>query len=249
METARKRIQKLRRTAYLHSEKILSDQPACVWLSLAGMKIVVPNPGGRREAYRPAIATLQHEIAVRDFLTAFRKNEIGIIETWSIDSNGIGFGKGQHRVKPDGFFTARIKSESRHLFFEIDLGSEPLHRLTRRILAYRQFFKCGGFAERLGISAHEFKKHPFRVLTIFTSERRQKDFLANLEAEGLRNFVLAAPIETACSDPFGRIWTNCRGESGLRWHSQEPDSPLVKTLGLRSEPQASGTAVWKPPHS
>jgi hypothetical protein len=216
VEATKKRLQKLKNCAYLESERILWGCPPCVWLRPKAATFI-DHRLKRRPATSPAIATLQHEIAVRDFRTAIlvqQKNSNSTLEECSIAPSALSFGS-ESWLRPDAFLSLGTPAPQ-HFFVEIDRGTESLCELMEKAEEYRRLLKAGVFARRCGSATTEYKKHPFRVLLLLSSERRQENLLTALSTQGFREFVLTTSVDRACKTPFGCIWRAPAGGTALR---------------------------------
>lgn len=69
------------------------------------------------------------------------------------------------QLKPDGYFEIQSSGQSRAMFLEVDLGTEPLHTWQQKTSRYLQLALTGQFQQR-------FRQPQFRVLVVCTSQRR-----------------------------------------------------------------------------
>jgi hypothetical protein len=231
---ATKRLQALKARGYILDRRRRVGEPSILCLtkkafdelSAAGQLDGYPRLTPEQFAKRSRIetSTLNHELAVMDvkvsITTAIGKTAgryaIEEFTTWPALSqfNAI-HPEQRHRVtvRPDGFLHAVEKNddgeESDHRFFlELDRSTEVQRLLAEKCLCYREYYTGGGFAERCGCPADEFRRHPFRVLVVLRTAERQ-----NNTAERLMNCfpplkfqAWLTTLPEVLSDPLGKIW-------------------------------------------
>lgn len=69
------------------------------------------------------------------------------------------------QLKPDGYFEIQNSGQTRAMFLEVDLGTEPLQTWQQKTAHYLQLALSGQFQQR-------FRQPQFRVLVVCTSARR-----------------------------------------------------------------------------
>ena len=142
--------------------------------------------------------TLRHELAVQEVKTALtlavnqtEQFRVAEFTTWpllyefrvTLPANGNTFSRPEILLKPDGFIrimeTDSEGQEFRRLFFlEVDRSTENLNTLVTKALAYREYYRTGGLAEKFGASKANANNYPFRVLIVLKSAER-RDNVAN----------------------------------------------------------------------
>jgi hypothetical protein len=118
-------------------------------------------------------------------------------------------------VKPDGFFwisesgpDPKVPAADHYFFLELDRSTEPQSRLAIRAGCYRDYYRRGGFARRLGHAATELHRLPFRVLMVFNNAERRNNMAENLLL--LRPPILSQVWLTTLPElkaiPLGDVW-------------------------------------------
>lgn len=112
-------------------------------------------------------------------------------------------GEGQYlTVTPDAFFGLKTESGKHYFFLEIDRGTEPLHRFTRKIIAYKAYWKSGKYTAR-------YSFNHFRVLSVTESDRRLANLMeATIKVGGKNMFLFTTLEETLEDSPLGDIWVS-----------------------------------------
>jgi Replication-relaxation len=223
LETARKRLQKLRGAGYIECQRLLHAVPACVWMT-AKASTLLGRP--RSHSHRPNLASLRHELVIRDFRMRLLLDapEYGMdVETVRVQAEDISFNVRGCRHRPDAFLTLGGKTR-KHYFLEIDLGTESIRVFTRKIEQYERLFKRGAFAARFDAPPGRYRDYPFQVLAVFDSPTRQERVLAALREDGYRHFLLAARLPEACATPLAEIWTSPAREAKTSLGSATPPS-------------------------
>jgi hypothetical protein len=115
-------------------------------------------------------------------------------------------------VRPDGF--VRISEaeadggNTYDAFLELDRSSEVQEILISKAIAYLNYYKSGGFAERNGGPGTSAADFPFRVLMVLKSVERRNNIAARL-AESIPPILRHTWLTTFAEvvrDPLGPIW-------------------------------------------
>lgn len=210
IETARKRMQKLRDAGYVECQRLLYEVPACVWLTPKANPSLGRAGLRRGRSHRPNLSSLRHELVIRDLRMRLLLDapRVGMeVETVAIQAVDISFNIRGRRHQPDAFIALGSKS-MKHYFLEVDLGTESIPVFIKKIGQYEHMFKSGLFASKFEAPPDRYRDYPFQVLAVFDSSLRQERVLSALRERGVRHFVLAAPLQEACNNPFGEIWTS-----------------------------------------
>ena len=183
-----------------------------------------PNIGWATQEKRINVSdlTLRHELGVMDckaaLFTAVRSQpEFTLAEfaTWPLR---IQF-KAVHPVsgakilvKPDGFIRlkeTRRGSRDHFLFLEVDYSTESFNTLAAKLRCYRNYYRHGDFADRLGHHAGEYRRFPFRVLVVCKSEERRNSLkeLLRESKPPIKTFACLATFDEFLSDPLKVIDT------------------------------------------
>ena len=226
-EAAKKRVQRLKAEGYVRVRSQRANESAIYILTRKafetlrqnGMLPEIPRLGWAAQEKRGKVSdlTLRHELGVMDckaaMFTAVRtRPELSIVEfsTWpqKIQFEMIHPIAGvKVVVKPDGFICLEAKHESRRtafFFLEADFSTESLETLAMKIRCYRNYYRQGGFAKRLGHQMKDYRKFPFRVLVVCISAKRCSN-LAELLRRGNPPISKFSFITTAVdfwSDPL-----------------------------------------------
>jgi hypothetical protein len=231
-EAAKKRLQRLKAAGLIRERRRLPNQPAILSISRAGFNLVCehgllssPEFAGLRFENRTKFSdlTLRHELQVLDCKAAIcsavaKTPRFEVIEfstrpaMHQFNASPV-IGSQVVLVKPDGFIRILENEEDgergEHAFFlEVDRSTETQQRVVNKGGCYADYYRSGGFAQRNGATAEEFKDFPFLVLMVFqTPERR------NIAAEQM--LLLSPPVKTQAwlttftelmSNPLGSIW-------------------------------------------
>ncbi len=236
IETAKKRLQKLRRAGLIRDRARQAHEPLTLLLTKKGFHLLKRQ--GRLDGY-PVLSdaqfdvrshvsrlTLRHELAVVGVKAALlaalsKRTNIRVITstTWPLLSqfrthkpHTSGYGGASVIVKPDGYLCLHEKDADgiaeHHCFIEVDRGTESQAVLADRVACYRTHYRSGGFAESRGGSRDQFADYPFRVLAIFpTAERRNNAAERLLLVDPpIKTMVWLTTMPEILVDPLGPIW-------------------------------------------
>jgi hypothetical protein len=230
-EAAKKRVQRLKMAGYIRVRSRMANEPAIHILTRKAFDVLnqrrmldrVPQIGWAVQEKRLKVSdlTLRHELGVMDFkgalFTAVRIHPGLRIVEFSTWPQRLGFktihpvtGAKVH-VKPDGFICleeTRAGAKKYHLFFlEADCSSETLGTLDVKLRCYRNFYRLGGFAQRLKHATSEYRRFPFRVLVICKSGERRGNLARRLcqSKPPIKTFACLATFEEITSDLFSTI--------------------------------------------
>ncbi len=250
-EAAKKRLQKLKRSALLIERRRRVYQPSILLLSKRGFQVLreagqLPDLPAvtwtevRRRA-RVTDAMLRHHLTVLDFkaaLTQALAKEDGFslteFSTWrlaspivaSIDRNSF------DNIQPDAFI--RIMDQSQNLeqvfFLEIDRPRELLEHLIARIVRYRDYYRRGDFAQFSGGAPEQYEKFPFRVLIVFRNRQRRNNAaerLLLLSKPILRQAWLAT-LDEFLANPLGSLWVTPHAYRRFTDQDQRMELTFVK---------------------
>jgi hypothetical protein len=214
-EAARKRLTRLAKVGALNGFRVpgfgrIFSLTSATFLALAKFMEFDPE-----KPNKIPLATLAHELAVRDFRTSLilgaRSN--GLPFRIQINSQRLAFCTSRAKVRPDGFFEVQAFQVYR-FFFEVDTGTESLSILKERLQNYfllRRRFRWGKRSER----GDQTLYGDFRVLLLFRTERRKKSALRMFARMSFAHICLVATWYEALTDPFGEVWTRVRRD-GLK---------------------------------
>ena len=228
-EAAKKRVQKLKRAGLVGERSRRPFEPSILFLTSKGFDTLsiqgalsgYPNLTWAAFERRAQVSelTLKHELDILEVKTAItlaihQRPNFNLVEfsTWpalfEFDS-APGPYEPPRTVKPDGFI--RIQEEQSpgsfqefDFFLEVDRSTEVLERLATQACCYRQYYRNGGLAKRLGKTGPV----PFRVLMVFqNAERRNNvaDTLLRL-APPIMEQVWLATLGDLRSNALGDIW-------------------------------------------
>lgn len=236
IETAKKRIQKLRRAGLIRDRARHAHEPMALLLTKKGFHLLKHH--GRLDGYpmlsdaqfdirsHVSALTLQHELQVVGVKAALlaalsKRTNIRVITctTWPLLSQfrthqpaASGYSGASVIVKPDGYLCLHEKDTDgiaeHHCFIEVDRGTESQRVLVERAASYRTHYRSGGFAESRGGSREHFAEYPFRVLAIFpTAERRNNGAERLLMIDPpIKTMVWLTTMPEMLRDPLGPIW-------------------------------------------
>jgi hypothetical protein len=120
----------------------------------------------------PGVATLSHELALRDLKTALitraRWEGTDVVD-FSLNSPQLGFKTEFGSVRPDSYIRTKTAQQAKasDFFIELDQGTESLDHLEWKVVQYWNFYREGGFAQRMGLPRESYKVLPFRVILVF----------------------------------------------------------------------------------
>lgn len=236
METAKKRIQKLRGAGLIRDRARHAHESMALLLTKKGFHLLKHHD--RLEGY-PVLSdaqfdirshvsalTLRHELQVVGVKAALlaalsTRTNVHVITctTWPLLSQfqthqpaASGYGGTSVIVKPDGYLCLHEKDAAgiaeHHCFIEVDRGTESQRVLAERAACYRAYYRSGGFAESRGGSREDFENYPLRVLAIFpTAERRNNAAERLLLVDPpIKTMVWLTTMPEMLRDPLGPIW-------------------------------------------
>jgi hypothetical protein len=231
---ATKRLQTLKAGGYVLDRRRRVGEPSILCLtkkafdelSAAGQLNGYPRLTPEQFAKRSRIetSTLSHELAVMDvkvsITTSIGKTAgryaIEGFTTWPALSQFNAIHPEQRQrvtVRPDGFLHVVEKGdegeEYDHRFFlEVDRSTEVQRLLADKCLCYRQYYTSGGFAERCGCAAEEFKRHPFRVLVVLQNAERRNNTAERLMncSNPIRFQAWLTTLPEVLENPLGNVW-------------------------------------------
>jgi hypothetical protein len=233
-EAAKKRLQKLKAAGFIkeRSRKVYDPavlsltSAAFVFLSNNGHLSALPHLSKSTWEKRSEVSdrTLMHELEVIDVKTAFHRvmhdqQAIGILkfETWPLLNQFSVCGAGSRvldtLVKPDGFIAIQQQLSNdmnlvHNFFLELDRSTEGQDVLVSKAIAYSEYYRSGGFAQRSGALRTEYKKHPFRVLIVFKSTERRNNFAQRILSQTPRILtqLYLSTFDEVVTRPLDSIW-------------------------------------------
>lgn len=232
-EAAKKRLQRLKAVGLVGERPRRAIEPAILFLGKRGFEELkrrgelsrYPHLSWPQLEKRARVSelTLRHELAVLDVkaavCAAVAREPLRCVaefSTWPALSEFMACpAPGQRPVllKPDGFI--RIDeteadgslSESAY-FLELDRSTETQERVALKAACYLDFYKRGGFAERVGLRRDQFKEAPYIVLIVFRNQERRNNCAERLLCGVVP--VLTQTWLTTMSEllenPLGPIW-------------------------------------------
>jgi hypothetical protein len=235
-EFAKKRIAKLKNAGFIAERPRRQFEPSILYLTGLAFQALAdhghladyPNLGMTKFEKRAKVSDLKirHELAVMDIKVAVANSIAGqpplhLHQFWTwprlyefAASTVIdGFRAKPGTIQPDGYIRVSeqtVNGAIEHAFFlEVDRTTESLGKLAARAVAYLDYYRSGGFAVWRGADRDQYKQYPFRVLGVFLSETRMRNFALRLVANNppIRHQFLLASLSDAIRDPFGAIWT------------------------------------------
>lgn len=196
IETARKRLSKLTAAGIL--VRGLENTRSIYFLTSRCAKGLSRYAIKSHSIIKPNLATLEHELAVRDFRTSIITvvgKEGLMMGDFSIDSHEISFAARQGVTRPDGYFEICGNRTVLRFFFEIDTGSESYDVLSCRLKNYSAYYRSGGFARRTSGYSSNWQHFPFRVIFLFKTASR-REYAAKLFTNlGFRSFAICETWE------------------------------------------------------
>jgi len=237
-EAGKKRVQKLLGVGLLSEQARQPNEPATLTLANQGYRALLdagllnhyPQQDWRSFQKRVKVsdARIRHELDVMSVKAAFARSirsrddlVLAEFSTWpklfefQARRPMIRQGYTHDRkvlMKPDGF--VRIHQQTPQgtaehcLFLEVDRGSETLATVASKILGYRDYYHKGGFAQRMGFSAQEREKCPFRVLLVAPSERRIAGVAGTLlqQRPPIQSLAWMTTLDSLLTDPLKCRW-------------------------------------------
>jgi hypothetical protein len=236
-EYAKKRIAKLKDAGFIAERPRRRFEPSVLSLTRRAFQVLhdrgylVEYPEltlhSMEKRSRVSELTLRHELAVMDvkvaMVKAIRPQPSLHVErfcTWpklyEFSSRIFEDGSAQRRglIQADGYL--RISQQANGIprevafYLEIDRGTERLQSLVDRAVAYLDHYRSGGYSLWRGAQREEYKRYPFRVLGVFTSERRLRNIAERLLVNDppVRHQFLLANFAEVIHDPLGPIWSS-----------------------------------------
>jgi len=228
-EAAKKRIQKLKAAGLVGERPRRAYEPSILFLTRRGFSILsergslsdyptLTSASFEKRAHVSEL-TLKHELDVLAVKTAItvairqRPNfSLAEFNTWPTlfeFESAPGPYEPKRIVRPDGFIRIQERQPDASLheyvfFLEVDRSTEVLERIAIQACCYREYYRNGGLAQRLGESAQV----PFRVLMLFqNSERRNNtaDCLLRVTPPILEQVWLAT-FSDLRTNTLGDIW-------------------------------------------
>jgi hypothetical protein len=232
-EAAKKRIQKLKVGGYVAERPRRAYEPSVLFLTKSAFQMLTdarhlddfPRLEWAHMQKRVQVSpqTLAHELAVIDakaaLVAALASAPRMCVEQFTTWPRLCQFNarpapaSPDILVKPDGFLWitesgADLKAADHYFFLELDRSTEPQARLAVRAACYRDYYRRGGFAWRLGHPASEPNRLPFRVLMVFNNAERRNNTAENLLL--LRPPILSqvwlTTLPALKANPLGDIW-------------------------------------------
>ena len=231
MEAAKKRLHALATSNYLSGKRRRPNEAAVYSLSKKGFDALRAHVGtqphratrwsGAERRLHVSPLTLQHEldvVSVRAAMTgAIRTRCEDAIQEFCTRPSMIAFKvnvpwEPAVTVKPDGFAHVRMRRHNGTIvddffFLEVDRSTESQTILFRRLAAYGEFYRRGGFARRRGGLPQDYKRYPFRVLVTCRSPERMCSLatqLANRSRTGTQ--IWLTTFAECVTNPLRQIW-------------------------------------------
>ena len=226
-EAAKKRLQKLKAAGYVAERKRGVNEPPILFLtrkaftelSERGLLSAYPEIGWAALERRMQVSqlTLKHELEVVDLKAAFAASlgaheaTLAEFSTWPALFEFTTFHprtKERVLVKPDGFIRIREGGGEHTFFLEHDHSTETLETLTNRCACYREYYRSGGFAARIGADHSALEDSVFRVLVVCKTEERRNNLAEALLRwqPPIRSHSWLTTFEEAINNPLGDIW-------------------------------------------
>jgi hypothetical protein len=263
---AKKRIQRLKAAGFIAERPRKTFEESVLFLTRRALQ-VLHDDGHLADFPKISLSsfdkrakvsdlTIRHELAVMEVKVAFTKAvaerpALALVQfsTWPrlfsfvspVSFSGVRMAP--QPIKPDGFVRLHEPVNSavkQHVFFlEVDLKSENVDKLAGKGIAYLHYYSSGGFAVWRGASHDEYKQHPFRVLAVFSNERRKENVARRLLENNppIRHQWYLSTLADAIRDPLGAIWTTPADyAAGQANSTAKPTSrPLLVTDHTKSE--------------
>jgi hypothetical protein len=235
-ESAKKRIQKLKKAGFIAVRSRRVSEPAILSLTTSAFSYLRKNQllTGYPKLSLSALEgrgqvsdlTIQHELQVMDvkgaLAAALRENgryTLTEFLTWPrlceffANRPDPKFGNTKVLVKPDGFIRiAEHESGGGVLeytfFLEVDRSTETLETLALRAACYADYFRSGGLAIRNGQPKEAYKDFPFRLLIVCkTAERRNNTTERLLQLRPpILTLAWLTTIQEITKNALGKIW-------------------------------------------
>lgn len=166
-------------------------------LDVAGWRLLrlrrlVHDSGGRlRRPHTPALAKLAHTLAVSEVYVELgeRLRDAGFsLDRFEVEPS---YPARAGRLTPDSYVVVSSSTASDHWFVEVDLATESLPTLRRKVQAYVDFYGQGRYA-RLGVMP--------RVLVATTTEKRASRIRSQVaRAPGAEQIVRVVTLDEAAT--------------------------------------------------
>jgi Replication-relaxation len=236
MESARKRLQKLKQAGLIRDRLRHYFEPRALVLTtkgfdvlkrhnqLGGFPVITDAEFEARSRVSPL--TLRHELECASVKAALHSALARLPDTFKIECttwplmcqfrarlpSASGYGATSVIVKPDGFLSFHQRDAdgiAEHCFYlEVDRGTAAQKVLAERAACYRAHYRSGNFAESRGGTREEFEQYPFRVLAVFKTAERRNNAAERLLAINppLKTMVWLTTMPEMLRDPLGPIW-------------------------------------------
>jgi len=175
---------------------------------------------------------LPHELLITDFAcllkSSLRRYPGCGLQDWKYDEEIVGQcnvveGGADIELKPDAYGSYNLHRTLFHFFLEVDLGTESISRILKKLEIYRSFRASGLYTK-------SFDRRAFRLFIVTNSETRTKHISQALPpVEDLKIYI--ANIETIRIDPFFHtVWLLAGVDKAQPLH---PASNLSPTGGSK----------------
>jgi len=210
-----RRLSKLVEAGYLKRRFLPSHSgngPAIYLLGPAGINEVQPPHGGEllirrsQRIKKVAESQLRHELELSGFACRILKAlqlgpDSGFLQ-WKAEDEiremcNLQDEVGDVDLKPDAFLSYLVNQLQYNAFLEIDLGTEPLRRIAKKLHYYQAFRASGLFQSR-------FEQRAFRLLIVTNSTARMRNIAQLLfPCADLKVFVgtLSVTVEDLLFNP------------------------------------------------
>ena len=227
-EAAKKRLQKLKAAGYVGERRQAVAEPPILFLTRKGFTVLsergllsaYPEIGWTALERRLQVSplTVKHELEIVDLKAAFavslrvtQEATLAEFSTWPVLFEFATYHprtKERVLVKPDGFLRVQEGDFEHTFFLEHDRSTETLETLTTRCACYLEYYRSGGYAERMGADRSAFRDFPFRALVVCKTEERRNN-LAEALLRGHPPILTHTWLTTfaeATTDPLDAIW-------------------------------------------
>lgn len=229
IETAKKRLQKLKRVDFIVERPRTANASAVLQLGKAGFECL-QNRGLLGSYPRITWLKLQRRLQVSDLTLTHELQVMGVkalmthaikqtkslrvvnFSTWpALHEFKVRGRKGP--VKPDGYLhicekPLAIKPTDHRFFLEIDCSTESQKVLVTKCHDYLNHYRLGGFAASQGAAPTRYKEVPFRVLMICETPQRRDNLAVRLVMgkPTIRGLVWLTTMKELEAAPLGEIW-------------------------------------------
>ena len=267
-ETCKKRVQKLMRAGLVAERNRQPNEPAALHLSRKGFdtlsdagmlaEYTQQDWPSFQKRVKVSDSTIKHELdvmSVKSFYTTvlaehqqytlvefstwpklydFRATRPVAQDGWTVNKEGW--------MQPDGFIRIHETTSggiAEHCFFlEVDRSGETQSVIASKAIGYRDYYRTGGFAKRMGYDRNDPASCPFRVLMTFISAERRNNAAATLCTQDppFKGQVWLATFADIERDALGPIWIRPGDYAGIT--AGTPYVPRVLRRGevYRSDP-------------